>query len=399
MRLVFLADGRSPIARNWIAYFLQAGYEVHLLTTRPCEPLPGLESLHLVPVAFGGRGGAGGGGARGTRLRTLVRDWLGPVTVPGAARQVRALLARLRPDLVHAMRLPFEGVLAAWADPPAPLVLSVWGNDFTLHARLSPPLALLTRRALARADALHADCHRDLRLARRLGFPEGRPAVVLPGNGGVRRDIFCGADGPVPEEGGLAYTLRSLPAGAPVLVNPRGFRAYVRNETFFRALPLLRQRFPDLQVLCPAMAGEAEAVRWLARLGLRSGVHLLPALPPEGMAAVFRRAWVSVSPSEHDGTPNTLLEAMACGAFPVAGDLESIREWIEDGVNGLLVDPRDPQALAAAVVQALEDEDLRARAREANARIIDTRARYEVVMAQAEALYRQVAGAGQSPSR
>jgi glycosyltransferase involved in cell wall biosynthesis len=36
-------------------------------------------------------------------------------------------------------------------------------------------------------------------------------------------------------------------------------------------------------------------------------------------------------------------------AFPVCGDLESIREWIDDGVNGFLVDPTDAQALAGAI--------------------------------------------------
>ena len=52
---------------------------------------------------------------------------------------------------------------------------------------------------------------------------------------------------------------------------------------------------------------------------------------PAGMAAVFQGARVAVSPSTHDGTPNTLLEAMSCGSFPVAGDIESLREWIEPG--------------------------------------------------------------------
>jgi glycosyltransferase involved in cell wall biosynthesis len=69
---------------------------------------------------------------------------------------------------------------------------------------------------------------------------------------------------------------------------------------------------------------------------------------------LFRRAAVAVSPSTHDGTPNTLLEAMACGCFPVAGDLESLREWINPDVNGLLVDPGDPHALADAILTALE---------------------------------------------
>jgi glycosyltransferase involved in cell wall biosynthesis len=141
------------------------------------------------------------------------------------------------------------------------------------------------------------------------------------------------------------------------------------------------------------MAGEGTAERWIHRLGLASVVHLLPQLSPPDMAAAFRRAQVSVSPSTHDGTPNTLLEAMACGCTPVAGDLESIREWIDDGVNGLLADPRSPDHLAQKILRALGNPDLRSRAAAHNHRLISERATHTTVMAQAEAFYRhQVRG-------
>ncbi len=49
------------------------------------------------------------------RLRTALRQWLGPLTLPGAARQLRLLIDQVQPDLVHAMRIPYEGMLAALA--------------------------------------------------------------------------------------------------------------------------------------------------------------------------------------------------------------------------------------------------------------------------------------------
>ncbi|PYX56511.1 MAG: hypothetical protein DMG73_15380 [Acidobacteria bacterium] len=71
----------------------------------------------------------------------------------------------LRPDIVHAMRLPFEGFIAAASVKNFPLLLSVWGNDFTLFANRSRRLAALTQSALQRADGLHCDCNRDLVIA------------------------------------------------------------------------------------------------------------------------------------------------------------------------------------------------------------------------------------------
>src|SRR5690606_37628916 len=107
---------------------------------------------------------------------------------------------------------------------------------------------------------------------------------------------------------------------------------------------------------------------------------------------LFARAAVSVTVSQHDGTPNSLLEAMALGALPVAGDIESIREWITPGVNGLLVEPDKPQALAEAILMAVDNPDMRRRAAEANAQIVSARASSEVVRAQIDAFYRKAAG-------
>jgi len=65
---------------------------------------------------------------------------------------------------------------------------------------------------------------------------------------------------------------------------------------------------------------------------------------------------------------------MAVGTFPIAGDIESLREWITPGVNGLLVEPDKPQALAEAILLALDRPDLRRGAAVKNAALIARRA-------------------------
>jgi len=69
------------------------------------------------------------------------------------------------------------------------------------------------------------------------------------------------------------------------------------------------------------------------------------------------------------------------------GDIESLREWIEDGVNGLLVDPRDPSALADAVLTALSGAELRALAAEVNLDLVRQRAAKSTTLPQIDALY------------
>lgn len=387
MRILFVADGRSPTALSWIEYFVKGGHEVHLASTFSCNPTLQFASHHFVPVAYSAVATANPSNRSGLRknlptaLRTRLRNWLGPITLPGAGRYLRAVIEQVKPDLIHAMRIPYEGMLAAAAKPSTPLIISVWGNDFTLHARSNPFMAAATRNAMRRADALHSDTQRDLRLAYDYGFRSEKPSLIIPGNGGIRSETFYPLQ-EVEDEGKTVARLR--------VINPRGLRAYVRNDVFFQAIPRVLIQRPEVRFYCPSMEGEPEAQRWVETLRIGDYVNLMPKLSPRSLADSFHSAQVMVSPSTHDGTPNSLLEAMACGVFPICGDLESIREWIDHEENGLLIDPNDPKSLADAIVRALKDSAMRNRAAKLNAQIIADRADYGKNMEKAEEFYKTV---------
>lgn len=385
MRILFVADGRSPTALNWIDYFVEQGHDVHLASTYTCNPGLNLASLHDIPVAFSQAAGkqarkeSSGLLRRFTSvgLRTKVRQWFGPLTIPRAADNLQQIISNLQPNLIHAMRIPYEGMLAARAarEVDIPLLMSVWGNDFTLHAKATPLMGANTRRVLQRADALHTDTRRDQMLAQQWGFSADKPSIVLPGGGGIQVDIFYPP---------------SLPPVDAVIINPRGVRAYIRNDTFFAAIPQVLAERPDVRFICPAMQGEPQVERWLAEYDIGHAVELLPYQTRQKMADMFRRAQIAVSISEHDGTPNTLLEAMACGCFPIAGNIESLQEWLIPGKNGLLVNPGSPRALADAILKVLKQPDLRAQAAAHNASLVEERAEYGTVMGKADEFYRNL---------
>jgi len=394
MRLLFVCDSRSPIAMNWISYFLNKGEEVHIASTFYFNSKLDFASVNVIPVAFSQLKGKQPQKLSGDKerkwlwnsalvnFRTAARRIGAPLTISSAAKRLDELISDIQPDLVHAMRIPFEGILAAKAlegvEHP-PLVTSVWGNDFTLHARATNWMSNSTRQVLSRTDGLHTDCQRDRKLAVDWGYGGVRPTLVVPGNGGIDTRVFY----PAPDE----TSERDIK-----VINPRGIRAYIRNDTFFKAIPQIIDQVPDIQFICPGMAGEAEAEKWIEKLDLSSVVELLPKIPRHDMADLFRRAALMVSPSTHDGTPNTLLEGMACGSFPIAGDLESIREWIDPGSNGSLIDPGDPDELAKEVISALGNEELRRQAAKLNVALIKEKAEYYSSMHSAEKFYRAVLG-------
>ena len=258
-----------------------------------------------------------------------------PFSIPFSGRRFAAIAKKIRPDLIHALRIPFEGMTASYAPARYPLAVSVWGNDLTLHAYGSAGMMQLTRRTLARTNGLAADTRRDIRLARALGLADGKATAVVPGNGGIDIPslvLASEADAPI---------LRRLPPNREFILNPRGFRpGSVRTDTFFGAVPIVARQFPNILFVCPAMADQPEALDWVRELKIERNVLLLPSLPQPNLWALFHHALMTITVSQHDGTPNSLLEAMTIGCFPVAGDIESLREWITPGVNGLLYSDR-----------------------------------------------------------
>jgi glycosyltransferase involved in cell wall biosynthesis len=405
MRILLVADGRSPTTRRWLDGLESMQHTVTLVSTFPCERPPAVAGFKIIPVAFGrlarpmesaapAPGGPGLAGPRRLvgrfRSRFLSgRYFLGPFSLYASfdTTLFRQVVRSFRPDLIHALRIPFEGMLASFAPAGVRLAVSIWGNDLTLHAHGSRWMGALTRRTLRRAGGLLADTSRDLRLASSWGFTPGCPAQIVPGSGGLDlEEIARCKDIPIePFAGG------PLPAGAPLIINPRGLRpGSLRNDTFFKAIPQVLTQFPQAVFLCPSMAGQAEAMRWVNELAIEKQVRLLPALPQSQLWALFQQSQVFVSPSIHDGTPNSFLEASACGCFPVAGDIESFREWIAPGVNGLLVDSGDPQAMAEAILSALASPNLRRQAAEINAGLVRERAEAGRVRKKVQAFYETV---------
>jgi glycosyltransferase involved in cell wall biosynthesis len=378
LRILILADGRSPIVHSWIEMLAPLKYHISLVSSYPCDPVAGVDSFYILPLAFSTFGGSQAGGSAHAnifsnlvkRFRPLAqkaRTWLGPWTIALMKNRFRRLIAIDQPDLIHAFRIPFEGMLAGLADANLPLIISTWGNDFTLHAPANRQMGKLTHKAMGAASALLSDTQIDIKRAASWGFDSQKPSLAFPGNGGINlAEMQEASEGVIKNE-----PFRIL--------NPRGLRSYVHSDTFFKAIPLVLKEFPDAIFSCTSMQGQPEAEMWVHRLGIEKNVILLPLLTQKDLWREFARSHISVSVSSHDGTPNTLLEAMASGCLPICGDLPSIREWIIPGENGLLIDPCDPVQLAESILLTLRNPEITQKAAEMNLQIIAQRADIENV--------------------
>lgn len=140
-------------------------------------------------------------------------------------------------------------------------------------------------------------------------------------------------------------------------------------------LRAVREELPGARL---RMAGfrweEAPELRALVdELGLGDAVECVGALPPEELPRLHRAARVLVVPSAYEGLPYVIVEALREGTPVVATRVSGHPEVIDDGVNGRLVPPDDPRALAAACVALLRDPEACARMGEAGRRSVAAR--------------------------
>ncbi|MDW7755619.1 MAG: glycosyltransferase [Brevefilum sp.] len=392
--ILIVADGRSPTAQSWIKNILASGYQVSLISSFPCEKLKGLAHFHVLPIAFSrfstdaitnGKKTENVSGTkklikRFTPLLQIFRYNLGPLSLLKYARQYQKLVTEITPDLVHALRIPYEGMLASYTKKDIPVILAIWGNDLTLHAKGSLLMRFFTKRSLTRADGLTTDTRRDLSLAVNWGLNSASPVLCIPGSGGLDLDAV--------EKTQDFNNHFDIPKDTLWVVNPRGLRpGSIHQEVFFESIPEVLKSRQDISFICPSLEGQPQAKVWVRQFKIEEGVFLLPKLSQSQLWALFKKCALFVSPSSHDGTPNTLLEAMACGCLPILGDIESAREWIEHGKNGLLVNPHDPFALAQAILDGLDQPELRHHAAIINQEMIKKRASLEVTRPLIEDFY------------
>ena len=132
------------------------------------------------------------------------------------------------------------------------------------------------------------------------------------------------------------------------------------QDVLIRAISILKANHPDLRVEFLGEGPSKEADMQLAReLGVIDLCQFSGAVRHDEVLTRMRSATVTVLPSRNDNCPLVTIESLAVGTPVVASRVGGIPEVVRDGIDGFLVPPDDPQALAARLKQILSDGSLR----------------------------------------
>ncbi|MDR2076646.1 MAG: glycosyltransferase family 4 protein [Desulfovibrio sp.] len=292
--------------------------------------------------------------ALGARLihYPLDRKGLNPARDLQTLLGLRAVLRAARPDVLFAFTIKpvIYGAFAAHlAGIPAksrrhvmiPGLGYMFEADTPLKRLLRQIARILYRLALARVRTVFFQNPEDQTLFADLG--------ITPPSVSVRLCRGTGVD--------LArFAPRPLPAGDPVflyvgrLLEAKGLRELAAAARLLkRRLPAARLRLLGPEERGPGAVPLAEVLAWQQE-GILEYLGSARDVRPH-----LAEASVVVLPSWREGLPTALLEAMAVGRPLIAANVPGCREVVLDGRNGLLVPPRNPEALAEAMQTILQD--------------------------------------------
>lgn len=135
---------------------------------------------------------------------------------------------------------------------------------------------------------------------------------------------------------------------------------YKGTDDLIRAVANLQPEVPDLHMISVGGGDDLARLREVAvDSGVSSKVHFLEGLSRAELAACYAAAAVFAMPSAGEGFGIVFLEAMAFGKPVIAAACGGALDLVKDGVNGLLVPPRDPSALTVALRRLLQDDTTR----------------------------------------
>jgi glycosyltransferase involved in cell wall biosynthesis len=266
-------------------------------------------------------------------IEVAVREW-------PTAQWLRELLARVRPDVVHANWFPSAFLYLLYG--ASPMVAMAWGSDIYRASRLDRAKNQVVARLAGLVMADSADLLRQLRL---LGADADR-AVLF--NWGIDLRTFS----PAPKGRAVVRQELGLPNGR-IILSPRSFRDVYNPQTIVEAFDLLADRREDVHLVIKHLHADEPDLRPVRH---RDRIHTVGYVPYERMADYYRAADACVSIPSSDSSPRSVWEAMGCGAPCVLSDLPWVNELIGNEREALVV-PIDATSLGTAIARLLDDPE------------------------------------------
>jgi L-malate glycosyltransferase len=273
--------------------------------------------------------------------------------LPALLIELRSILRRVQPDIVHAGPIQTAAFLSALSGY-RPLVSMSWGSDLLRDAKKNRWYRWITRFTLRSSTVLVGDCQAVRDCAVSFGLPAEK---VFTFPWGIDLDRFAPAN-----EGTAEELLADSPSLRDrlgwqdnfVVLSLRSWEPVYGIDVLLRGFARAAQETPQLRLLLMGGGSLAPMVHQLIQqYDLADRVHLGGQMSQNDLPRFYHAADLYVSASHSDGSSVSLMEALGCGLPVLISDIPSNREWVIDGEQGWLFADGDDIDLGNKLLHAL----------------------------------------------
>lgn len=340
MNICFLGDAGSVHLTRWCSFFRDHGDKVSIISFRK-------GTVDGVSVADVGRGidiSSEGGN----------KQYLKKVP------EINRILNGIKPDIINAHFLTSYGLIGALTGR-RPLVVSTWGSDILVTPKKNAVYKNITKYVIRKADMLTSDSEFMSSEIIKLGCSKNKILTVPMG---IEPGMF-NVDGRDDYSSKIIVSMRTLCTNSNI-------------DIIIKAFSMLSRDIPDAKLVISNTGERQESLsKMIKDMGLGGRVTLLGFVGRNQIINLLKTSRVYVSVPSSDSTSVTLLEAMACGTFPVLSNIPANREWVKDGYNGIIVEKGNVEQLYRAFLQSMTDDNLVRDASVVNNAIINERAQWD----------------------
>lgn len=280
-----------------------------------------------------------------------------------AANKLVEIIDEIQPDLVHSLEMQSQTyhVLKAFKKHQFKWAYFSWGSDLFLYQNDKNHRSKI-KNALGKLDYFLADNNRDVQLAKELGF-KNKISWVFPGGGGYHLKD---------------YKQFSKPFSERNLILIKGYHHWAgRALVVLNSLELILEEIKNYRIY--VYSAHKIVIEKIEELNKKYNLNIeyssrKEQVTHQQLLVKFGEAKIAIGNSISDGIPNTLLEAIILGAFPIQSNPgDASEDYISHKSNGLLIEnPEDKNEIAELIKEALESEKLIEKAFKLNSEIAKT---------------------------
>lgn len=372
-RILFIGLGENTHTHSWIDLLDGAEFNVRLFSMPTGSP-PDDWSVRTYVTCY-----------HGPRVKTNTRTPLYPANSVHrfvkrqsaralgmsdveslAGRWLATILRDWQPDIIHTLGIEqggefFLNVRRRFRlENVGKWVLQTRGGSDLALTHLNPERRKQLIDILGACDQLISDNPDNFRIARELGVREEQLASIapVPGTGGI--DVES-----------LQQKVQSTTSSRRSIVWPKAYdSAWGKMLPTFEAIKMVWNKIRPCEIHMLSMNAESNLWYWSLPEEIRSSCRPRERVARAEVLELLPKARVMLAPTLIDGIPNSLYEAMACGAFPILSPIETVTSVVKNEENVLFARNLYPNEIADALAHAMTDDALVDAAAERNLELV-----------------------------